>query len=279
MRCFRRIVCSAVFLLACGSSAYAQFTSGFQGTVTDTSGAAIPGANITLTDTKLGVTKTNTSNDSGFFRIDNIAASTYSVSISKSGFENWTLGSITLDVGEIRTLTPSLQPGAVTLTVNVSAAQAALDLATPTTGAVVSQEAVAQTPLVGQAVYSLAQMAPGVTGAAFTSGSNFSTGNININAAGQREESNTFAMDGAFIDAPSRGGTVSVAPNPEIVQSIQINANEMDAGKGRNSGADMLIFTKSGTNGFHGTGDYFFLNNDLTSRTEFQSVVPTSKRQ
>jgi carboxypeptidase family protein len=280
MRCFRRIVCSAVFLLVCsGLPAYAQFTSGFQGTVTDTSGAAIPGANITLTDTKLGVTKTNTSNDSGFFRIDNIAASTYSVSISKSGFENWTLGSITLDVGEIRTLTPSLQPGAVTLTVNVSAAQAALDLATPTTGAVVSQEAVAQTPLVGQAVYSLAQMAPGVTGAAFTSGSNFSTSNININAAGQREESNTFAMDGAFIDAPSRGGTVSVAPNPEIVQSIQINANEMDAGKGRNSGADMLIFTKSGTNGFHGTGDYYFLNNDLTSRTEFQSVVPTSKRQ
>jgi hypothetical protein len=280
MRRFRRSVCSAVILLMCGAlSAYAQFTSGFQGTVVDATGAAIPGAKISITDTKQGITKTATSNDAGFFRIDNISASTYSVAISNSGFETWTLPSITIEVGEIRTLTPTLQPGAVSTTVSVSATAAALDLATPTTGSVVSTEAVAQTPLVGQAVYSLASLAPGVTGAPFTSGSNFSTSNININAAGQREESNTFMTDGAFIDAPSRGGTVSFAPNPEIVQSIQISTNEMDAGKGRNSGADMLIFTKSGTNGFHGTGDFYFVNNDLTARTEFQSVVPVSERK
>jgi Carboxypeptidase regulatory-like domain len=280
MRCFRRTIWYATSLLLFGAlSAYAQFSSGFQGTVTDVSGAAVPGAKIVITDTKQGISRTETSNDGGFFRIDNISASTYRIEVSNIGFQTWTLPSIAIEVGEIRTLTPSLQPGAVSATVSVSATQAALDLVTPTTGSVVSQVAVADTPLVGQAVYGLAALAPGVTGAPFTSGSNFNTGNIDINAAGQREESNTFMTDGAFIDAPSRGGTVSFAPNQEIVQSVQINTNEMDAGKGRNSGADMLIFTKSGTNAFHGTGDYYFLNDSLTARTEFQSVVPASKRQ
>ncbi len=271
---WRVILIPISFALVTGLTAYAQFTSGFQGTVVDTSGAAVPGARVSITDTKLGVVKTATSNGAGFFRVDNIAASTYDISITESGFQTWSLPGVTLQVGEIRTLNPALQPGSVSTTVNVSATAAALDLATPTTGAVVAQETVAQTPLVGQAVYSLAQLAPGITGAAFTSGNNYNTSNININAAGQREESNTFIMDGAFIDAPSRGGTVSVAPNPEIVQSLQINANEMDAQKGRNSGAAMQIFTKSGSNGFHGTGDYYFSNDTLTARTEFQKTVP-----
>ncbi|HEV2275064.1 MAG TPA: carboxypeptidase-like regulatory domain-containing protein, partial [Acidobacteriaceae bacterium] len=269
-------MCSLAFA---GVSAFAQYSSGIEGTVTDSTGASIPGAKVILTDTQLGVSKTATTNEAGFFRVDGIAASTYSVEVTQAGFKTWTLPGVAVQVGEIRSVKPVMQPGEVSTTVSVSATAAALDLATPTTAAVIGKEAVAQTPLVGQAVYSLAQLAPGVTGAAFTSGSNYSTSNININAAGQREESNTFMMDGAFIDAPSRGGTVSVAPNPEIVQSVSINTTDMDAGKGRNSGADMIIFTNSGTNSLHGTGDYYFLNNTLTSRTEFQKVVPPYKRQ
>ena len=72
-----------------GSSAFAQFSSGVDGTVVDTSGAVVPGAHITITNTQLGVSNTTTSSDSGYFRIDKIAASTYTVEIAKGSFKTW----------------------------------------------------------------------------------------------------------------------------------------------------------------------------------------------
>ena len=250
----------------------------FRGTVTDVSGAAVPGAKIVITDTRQGVSRTETSNEGGFFRIDNISASTYRIEVSNTGFQTWTLPLIAIEVGEIRTLTPSLQPGAVSATVSVSATQAALDLVTPTTGSVVSQVAVADTPLVGQAVYGLAALAPGVTGAPFTSGSNFNTGNIDINAAGQREESNTFMTDGAFIDAPSRGGNrlLCSEPGDRAVRADKHQRKWMRA-RGEIAVPTCSSLPSQAPTAFTGTGDYYFLNDSLTSRTEFQKVVPASK--
>ena len=97
---------------------------------------------------------------------------------------------------------------------------------------------------------------------------------MNFNVAGQRQESNSFMLDGAFIDVTSRGGQASFSPNPETIQSMQVNTNEFTAEKGRNSGANVQMYTNSGTNSLHGSGDYFFLNNALSARTEFQSHTP-----
>lgn len=259
--------------------AEAQYSSGVDGTVQDASGAIVAGATVTLTDLNLGVTKTIKTNNAGYFRIDSIAASTYRVEITAPSFKSWVENGLALQVGEVRTIAPVLELGEVNTTVNVSAAQAALDLTSSSTSAVVARETVTQTPLVGQNVYGLAALAPGVTGPGLTSGDNFNNQyGIQINAAGQRQESNSFVIDGAFVDTPSLGGEASISPNPEIVDSIQINTNEFDAAKGRTSGANVQIFTRSGTNGVHGTGDYFFLNQTLTSRTEFESSIPTYSR-
>ncbi len=262
------------------SSAYAQFSSGVDGTAHDSSGAIIAGATLKLTDVNLGVTKTTQSNGAGYFRIDTIAAGTYRVEITAPSFKTWVETGLTLQVREVRTIAPILESGAVNTTVTVSATESALDLASASTDAVVSRETVTQTPLVGQNVYGLAALAPGITGSALTSGDNFSNQyGISINAAGQRQESNSFIIDGAYVDTPSLGGEASVSPNPEIVQSLQISTNEFDASKGRTSGANVQVFTNSGTNEIHGTGDYFFLNQALTARTEFQSKVPEYRRQ
>ena len=258
----------------------AQYSSGVDGTVQDSSGATIAGATIELTDLNLGVTKTAKSNNAGYFRIDSIAASTYRVEISAPSFKSWLETGLTLQVGEVRTIAPVLELGAVSTTVTVSAAQAALDLTSASTAAVVARDTVTQTPLVGQNVYGLAALAPGVTGPGLTSGDNFNNQyGIQINAAGQRQESNSFMIDGAYVDTPSLGGEASVSPNPEIIQSLQINTNEFDASKGRTSGANVQLFTNSGTNNIHGTGDYFFLDNTLTAKTQFESTVPSFTRQ
>jgi hypothetical protein len=274
---------SILMMLLCafgGASASAQFLSGIEGTVQDPSGAAIPGAKVTLTDTRLGVTKTITTNQSGYFRIDSIAASTYTMHIDANGFKASDQTDLTLQVGEIRSVTPVLEVGSTTTSVTVNASSVSLDLVTPTTGSVIGSETVQETPLPGQNVYELSALTPGMTGSAVTSGDNYTNEYaININAAGLRQEQNGFQIDGAYTNTPSRGGGTSISPNPEIVESMDIRTNDFDASKGRNGGATVDVFTKSGSNDFHGTFDYYFLNDALTARTEFETTsVPAYTR-
>jgi hypothetical protein len=276
----KKIPVFALLLMSIGiPRAFAQFSSGIEGTVKESSGNVVAGAKVTVTNTQLGVEKTATTNDSGYFRIGSLAASTYTVQIQMSGFTTWQQKDLVLQVGETRTLSPVLQVGTVTTNVTVSAAPLAVELSSATTGAVVSQTEVEHTPLPGQNVYSLAALAPGITGNAVTSGDNYTNEYaININAAGLRQEDNGYQIDGAYTDTPSRGGGTSISPNPEIVQSIDIRANDFDAQKGRNGGATVEVFTKSGSNQTHGTLDYYFLNDTLSARTEFESSVPQFKR-
>ena len=273
-------LCFALIILFGVSTGLAQFSSGVEGTLHDSSGAVVPGAKVTVTDTRLNVTKTSITSDAGYFRIDSIAASTYTIQIVAQGFQTFQEKGLTLQVGEMRTLSPSLQPGSVTSEVTVTAEQAALNLSAATTGSIISQETIAVTPLGGQNVYGLASLTPGITGSGTNSPDNYTNEYaININAAGLRQELNGYQIDGAYTDTPSRAGGTSISPNPEIVESIDIRTNNFDAGKGRNGGATVDVFTKSGTNKFHGTGDYYFLNDNLVTRTEFQTSVPTFKRQ
>ncbi|MBV8896435.1 MAG: TonB-dependent receptor, partial [Acidobacteriaceae bacterium] len=276
----KRYLVLGVLALSLGAvQAVAQFSSGIEGTVKEASGSVVEGAKVTVRNTQLGVEKTATTNDSGYFRIASLGASTYTVQIEMRGFTTWQQNDLVLEVGETRTLSPVLQIGAVTENVTVTAAPIAVQLTNATTGSVVSQTEVEHTPLPGQNVFSLAALSPGITGNAVTSGDNYTNEYaININAAGLRQEENGYQMDGAYTDTPSRGGGASISPNPEIVQSIDIRANDFDAEKGRNGGATVEVFTKSGANQTHGTLDYYFLNNVLSARTEFESSVPPFKR-
>ncbi len=261
--------------------AKAQFSSGLEGTIHDASGAVIPDAKVTLTDTRLGVVKTTTASSTGYFRIDSLSASSYKVEITAAGFDTYNEPNLVLQVGEIRTLSPAMKLGSASTEITVTATQASLNLAAATTGSIITEETIAITPLGGQNVYGLASLTPGITGSGTNSPDNYTNEYaININAAGLRQEENGYQIDGAYTDTPSRAGGTSISPNPEIVSSIDIRTNNFDAGKGRNGGATVDVFTKSGSNQFHGTGDYYFLNNDLVTRTVFQpTTVPTFRRQ
>ena len=275
-----RISIVAFIILFCGGlSSMAQFLSGIEGTVRDTSGAAIAGAKVVATDTSRGVTKTVITNSSGYFRIESIAASTYSIEIQMNGFRIWKNTNFVLQVGQTQTIAPALEVGEVSTSVTVSASETALDLVSPTTGAVISDITLATTPLTGQNVYGLTALTPGITGSGVTSGDDYTNEYaININAAGLRQEMNGYMIDGAYSDTPSRGGGTSISPNPEIVQSMNIETNTFDAQKGRNAGATVDVFTKSGTNDLHGAFDYYFTNNSLSALTHFQSSLPSSQR-
>ena len=216
-RKLNRLFTLILLLLTLGvAPAFAQFSSGIEGTAHDTSGAALAGARVTVTDTRLGVSKATTTNDAGYFRIDSIAASTYTVEVQMSGFETWHQAGLTLQVGEVRTLSPALKVGAASENVEVSAAETAVDLVTPTTGSVIADVTVQQTPLPDQNIYGLTALTPGMTGSAVTSGDNYTNEYaININAAGLRQEQNGYMIDGAYTNTPSRGGGTSISPESQ----------------------------------------------------------------
>ena len=264
-----------------GMPAFAQFLSGTEGTVHDSTGAVVPGATVTVTDTRLGVSRTTTSNQAGYFRVDSLAASSYTVEISMPGFKTWKQSNLTLDPGQIRTLAPVLELGSVSTNVTVSAAETTVDLSTATTGTVIANTTLEETPLPGQNIYGLSALTPGITGAAVETAGNDNYTNeyaVNINAAGLRQEQNGFEIDGAYTNTPSRGGGTSISPNPGVVQSEEVRTNDFDAQKGRNGGATVDVFTKSGSNQFHGAFDYWFTNNNLSALTEFETSLPPSQR-
>ena len=278
----KRFFIILLFLLSARFPAFAQFSSGIEGTAHDTSGAVLAGARVIVTDTRLGVSKETTTNDAGFFRIDSIAASTYTVEVRMTGFETWRQQGLTLQVGEVRTLAPALKIGATSENVEVSASETAVDLVTPTTGSVIADVTVQQTPLPDQNIYGLTALTPGMTGSAVTSGDNYTNEYaININAAGLRQEQNGYMIDGAYTNTPSRGGGTSISPNPEIVQSMSVKTNNFDAQKGRNAGATVEVFTNSGSNNLHGSFDFYYRNDTLTWPTVFQAgkVPPFSRKE
>lgn len=271
----------AVLLLLTGGRAFAQFSSGIEGTVHDTAGAVIGGAKVTVTDTRLGVSKVVQTGDSGYFRIDSLAASTYTIEIQMAGFQTWKQAALALQVSEIRTLSPELKVGSVSTDVEVSATAASVDLVTPSTGSIISNETLQETPLTGQNVYGLASLAPGMTGGGIVTGGNDNYTNeygINLNAAGLRQEENGYQIDDGYTNTPSRGGQTSISPNPDIVQSVDVRTNDFDAQKGRNAGATVNVYTKSGSNQLHGTFNYYFTNDTLSAQTNFQTKVPTFSR-
>ena len=258
--------------------AFGQFQSAIEGTVRDQSGAVIAAANVTATDSQLGVTRTTTSSTAGYFRLESIAASTYTVRIEASGFQNWEQKDLVVTVGQIRTLAPVLTIASATYQLTISAEQP-VNLATPQTSSVIQGASLEQTPLPGQNIFHLLPLAPGLTGNGITSGDIFTTEYaININAAGLRQEQNGFDIDGVATNTPSRGGSTSITPSPAIVESMEVRTNDFDAQKGRNAGAITNVFTKSGANEYHGSIDYFFTDDRLTALTHFQSKLPPSTR-
>jgi len=278
----RSLIVMSMLCLA-SLTAFGQFLSGLEGIVRDKSGGVVPGAKVTITDSRTQVSKSTTTNDSGYFRIESIAASTYGVQIEKSGFRTLELKDLEIPVGQIRTVEPTLDIASMEqkLVVTTEAA-GAVDLVKAETGSVIQASTVQETPLLGQNVYSLTTLAPGLTGSAVTAKGSDSYTNeyaININAAGLRQEENGYDIDGAQTNTPSRGGGTSFSPNPAIVESVEVRTNDFDASKGRNGGAIVDVYTRSGSNQLHGNVDYYFTNNDLSARTKFDpSQLPSSHR-
>jgi hypothetical protein len=227
-------------------SSYAQLTRGaITGTVRDESGAIIPGAEVRVTNPNTNQSRDTTTNDEGFYRIAALEPGTYVVVVSRTGFGTIENRQVTVQSANETTFDVDLKAGGVTETVDVTAQSEAITLnkTNPTIGLTVTSKQAEELPLgAARNVNNLALLSPNVYTAPGSSG---------ISANGQRARNNNFTIDGS--DNNDISVTLPTTPVvPEAVAEFQIQTNPYNVEFGRNSGAQINIITKSGTNEFHG---------------------------
>lgn len=287
MHIFRRnTLCVAAFIAAMTATASAQYSSGIQGTIVDQNGAVVPSAQITLTNQDTQVKQATTSNEQGFMQILHLAPGRYSVNVSAPGFATWQQTDIDIEGTDVRSIYPKLTIGATQSTVEITANSSAVETTSGTISRVLEQQTVQTAPLVGENLYaSVATLAPGVTGLGGSFGGASGSGSQGTNSfnaepgfqiigAGQRQEANEYQVDGTSVNGNSRDGITNLTPEPDSVAQMKVSTNTFSADKGRQSGAFIEVFTKPGTNNFHGTLSEFYTGSGLTARTEFQTKVP-----
>ncbi len=273
-------------LLAATLPVLAQYSSGLEGTVTDQSGAVIPGAQVTVTNQDTQVTQTAVSSAQGFVQVLHLPPGHYVATVTANGFSTWTQKDIDVEGTDIRSMYPKLDVGATQSTVEVTANSSSVETTSGTMSRVLDQQTVENAPLVGENLYaSVATLAPGVTGLGGSFGGASGSGSQGTNSfnsepgfqiigAGQRQEANEYQVDGTSVNGNSRDGITNLTPEPDTVAQMKISTNTFSADKGRQSGALIEVFTKPGTNRLHGDLSEFYTGSRLTARTEFQARVP-----
>ncbi len=287
----RRVMLFSMLLLVLvvsASSAWAQFTSGIEGTVTDPTGAVLSGATVTIKSEDTGASQTFQTGDSGSFRFTTLPSSTFTVSAAAAGFKTTVQEHVRLAVAETKTLNIRMVVGGTESTVTVTDEAPAVETAQARVSGQVSEKEVHDLPLSGRNFYTLVVLTPGVTGLASGGGQAYAQASgdifnpeygVNLSANGSRAESNSFLIDSASIDSSQRNGVTNINPNAEDVQEVRVAANNFSSEFGRNGAALVNIITKQGSNKWHGTLGFYHTDNKLQAANEFQTAgVPVFRR-
>jgi hypothetical protein len=265
-------LCIAAFLIV-AAAAHAQFAASISGTVTDTSGAVIPNATVTLNNPATSDQRTTTTGASGFYKFSELPAGTYTLTVAANGFKNAIYTDVAVSAELPRSVDVKLEVGQASQTVTVNGEETPiLDTTDADVASTIGTAEVTRLPAFGRDPYELLRTGVGITGDAARSGSGgaitlpnntsqnqsnygiFQTENqIQISASGQRVTSNTYEIDGVTVDSLLHGGSTIVTPSIESVGEITVMASNYDATQGRDVGAHILTVTKAGSNELHGS--------------------------
>jgi hypothetical protein len=266
------------FLLG-GASLWAQFTSAIEGTVTDPSGAVVPNAKVTAKDVATGVARTVETSSAGNYRISSLPAATFEVTVAAAGFKTTVQQNIRTEGSQVKALNITLELGTATTEVTVTGAPPPVETSEARVSAQINERRVENLPMVARNFYSLVVLTAGIIGLPAGGGQAYAQATadifnaeygVNIQANGQRPESNSYLIDSASANGSPRGGVVNINPNADSVQELRVAVNNFSAEYGRNSSAVTNVVTKSGTNDLHGTVGWFHTNNHLTAGNIFQ---------
>ena len=296
---FRTVSLFACILLS-AAMAHAQYRTSIQGAVTDTSGAVIPGANLTLTNPGTGEQQVRVSNDAGVYNFNALPAAPFRLEVSKDGFQTKVIDNLHLIPEQANAVNVQLEVGTASQTVTVNAeTEPLLQSETASINGVVTDNQIQHMPSFGRDVYQLVQLAPGVFGdGAQGSGGNAQSlpgtqgpggtgGNQGIFqtengpqalAAGQQYENNSYSIDGISTTSAVWGGTTIITPSEDSVENVKVLSNGYDAENGRFSGAQVQLTSKSGTNSFHGSAFFTMHRPGFNAYQRFNGLHNTDLR-
>ena len=271
---------SLVLLFA--SAALAQtFRGSIQGTVTDSSGAAIPGARVKVFSAGTGLSRTVPTNDQGAYVAYELPLGSYSVTVEKQGFRTTTLSGVTVSVGSPARADAKLETGEVQEVVEVNADVPLVETTSNNSGGTIDAATAGELPINGGDYTKLLELVPGASSDPV--GSTESAGSYGLfSLNGNRGRSNNYLLDGTDMNDGYRNlpsvnqagvwGAPSTILPVDALAEIPVTGNP-EAEFGRSSGATVNIVTKSGTNTFHGSAFEYFRNGALSSRNYFNTAA------
>ncbi len=263
------VVSSSLLLTLAPNAAAQSTTADILGTVTDSGGATMPNATVTLTNLDTKEVRTSQTTGSGDFDFSQLGPGNYSVQVQQNGFKTFVVPSIALAAGDRAREDAKLDVGSESQTVQVTAQTPALQTDTSVIESTVTEQAVQDLPLSGRNYINLAQITPGASegpGNGLTSGARPDDRRQTsaVVANGQSEILNNQTVDGLDNNERIIGG-IGVRPSIEAIREISVQTNTYTAEVGRTGGAVINILTKSGTNAFHGSAYEFFQNDVLNA--------------
>jgi hypothetical protein len=269
----------AVLLLGAGCvTAQTAATGALGGTVTDPSGAVVPGATIQVTSQTSGEARTAQSGARGGYLVPLLPPGNYSVTVSKRGFETSTYSAVQVEVTETATLNVRMQIGPVEQRVSVSSGASQLQTVSSALGRITDQRMIENLPLVSRNYTQILGLSPGVSGdindasalGRGTTSQAAAQGGYSVSGAATTD--NNTQMNGAGVNDLMGTGFMSggvPVPNPDAIQEFKVQTAMYDAAYGRNAGANVDVVTKSGTNVLHGDAWEFLRNSALNANDFF----------
>lgn len=263
-------------LLGFAGQARGQAVNGnLVGTITDSSGAAVAAATVTITEVQENVSRSATTNESGFYSFPDLPPGLYKIKVEKQGFKTVLREGVTISVSNTAHVDLAVAPGSVSETITVESTLPPLQTDSAQTGSELGSTQVEELPVgSGRNFQTLVDLVPGTTRAAFNHSVFFNAqGSLNSQVNGTSSMSNNFQIEG--VNDNERTGLLQVyVPPVESIQEVQVLTSNYDAEQGTALGAVVNVIYKSGTNSFHGALYDFYNGSTLNSKgwIPFQST-------
>ncbi|RXH58577.1 carboxypeptidase-like regulatory domain-containing protein [Granulicella sibirica] len=260
-------------------SAYAQ-TAGagnIQGTVTDPTGAVIPGAQVTATETSTQVAHVATTDAAGVYTFPNLVVGTYSITVVATGFQTYSSTGNVLEVGSSISVNAGMTVGTSEQRVEVHSEGLALQTEDVSFKQTVDSQTLTEMPLNGRQMTALITLSGGSTPAPagdFT-GSKYSYQTIAVSVAGSGGNTTQWKLDGGDNNDYMANGNLPF-PFPDAVSQFSVESSALGAAEGEHSGGLVNVVTRSGTNKFHGSAFEFLRNNYLNATGFFSTCKPVA---
>src|SRR6266498_2552781 len=278
-----------LFLLSIGllAAVHAQTSTvgNISGNVRDPQGAAVPKAEVVITEERTGASRTVTADDDGHYSAQSLAVGLYSVSTAPQGFKKTVAPAVDLHVGENRVINLDLEVGQVSETVTVSSDATPVETRSGDVNSLISEKQVTELPLDGRNYSQLVLMVPGVSptngaggGATNTRGTGLDS-HVDLSVNGNQSNANMWTVDGVNNMDVGSNATLLVFPSIDSIAEFKVERNSFSAEYGQAQGAVINLVTKGGGNQFHGTGFYFLRSDSLNANDFFLNSAGQPKGQ